>query len=359
MKKIALIGAGNGAQTMAADLASRGYEVNMYEQSAFIGKLGWLQESKTIRVTGVLNVTAKIAMLTDNLAEAIKDVTYILVVTPSFAHETIAEQLKGIIRKDQVLVLYPGAFAALVFKKILGDECPVIAEANNLPYDTRLKGEGLAFCSGINPINMAFFPADAKDKYYDDINDFIPIQYTYRDVLECGLSLVNPALHSGACVINIGMIEQQSRGGFHMYEHFTAGAAKLDVALDRERKEIGKALGYDLRPIEDFAGKPAGHQINWKELYMQMHGDVALTAISGPNDIWNRYLTEDCPNGLVPWVALGELCGVEAPTMRAIITIYSHIHERDWWQVGRKLDRLGLDGMTKEQVLEFVKTGKK
>ena len=90
-----------------------------------------------------------------------------------------------------------------------------------------------------------------------------------------------------------------------------------------------------------------------------MHGDVALTAISGPNDIWNRYLTEDCPNGLVPWVALAELCGVATPTMRAIITIYSHIHERDWWQVGRKLDRLGLDGMTKEQVLEFVKTGKK
>ena len=57
MKKIALIGAGNGAQTMAADLASRGYEVNMYEQTAFMGKLGWLKQSLTINVHGVLNVT--------------------------------------------------------------------------------------------------------------------------------------------------------------------------------------------------------------------------------------------------------------------------------------------------------------
>ena len=359
MKSVAIIGAGNGAQTMAADLVSRGYAVRMFEQPEYIGKLKGLREEKTIRVTGMIDVTAKIDFLTDNMAEAIEGVKYILIVTPSYAHETIANQLKGIIKKDQVLVLYPGAFGALVFKTILGDECPVVAESNNLPYDTRLKGEAVAFCSGINPINMAFFPADAKDEYFDDINDFIPIQYCYRDVLECGLSLVNPALHSGACVINIGMMEQPSRGGYHMYEHFTPGCAKLEIALDQERKAIGRALGYELRPIEDFAGKPEGHQITWKELYMQMHGDVSLTAISGPNDIWNRYLTEDCPNGLVPWVAIAELVGVEAPTMKAIITIYSHIHEIDWWKDGRKLDRLGLEGMTKEQVLEYVKTGKK
>ena len=359
MKKVAIIGAGNGAITMAADLNRRGYAVNMYDLPEFIGKNAVLRQTKTIRVTGVIDCVSHIEMLTDDMKEAIGDVTYVLVVTPSYAHESIAAKLKGVIRRDQVLVLYPGAFGALIFRKLLGDECPVVAEANNLPYDTRLKGDALAFCSGINPINMSFFPANAKDKYFDDINDLIPIVHVYRDVLECGLSLVNPALHSGACVINIGMIEQPSRGGYHMYEHFTPGAAKLDVALDQERKAVGRALGYDLRPIEDFAGKPAGHQINWKELYMQMHGDVSLTAISGPNDIWNRYLTEDCPNGLVPWAALAELCGVKVPTMHAVITIYSHIHERDWWAIGRKLDRLGLDGMTKEQVLEFVRTGKR
>ncbi len=356
---VALIGGGNGAITMAADLVSRGYSVRMYEQPEFIGNLAGLRQHKTIRVTGVLNVTAKIDILTDDMAEAIEGVTYILVVTPSYAHESIAAKLKGIIKKDQVLVLYPGGFGSLVFRQLLGDECPVIAEANNLPYDTRLKGDGLAFCSGMNPINMAFFPSDAKDTYFDDINGFIPIAHCYHDVLECGLALVNPALHSGAVVINIGMIEQPCRGGYHMYEHFTPGCAKLEIALDKERKEIGKALGYDLHPLEDVSDKPEGHQLTWQELYMRIHGDVSLTSISGPNDIWNRYLTEDCPNGLVPWVAIAQLCGVKTPTMEAIITIYSHIHEKDWWQEGRKLDRLGLDGMTKEEILAFVKTGKK
>ncbi|MEA3232928.1 MAG: hypothetical protein U9Q05_14325, partial [Thermodesulfobacteriota bacterium] len=31
-----------------------------------------------------------------------------------------------------------GAFAGLLFKTIFGDDCPVVAEANNLPYDIRL-----------------------------------------------------------------------------------------------------------------------------------------------------------------------------------------------------------------------------
>lgn len=38
-KTIAIIGGGNGAHTMAADLAMRGYRIRMYEDSAFIGKL--------------------------------------------------------------------------------------------------------------------------------------------------------------------------------------------------------------------------------------------------------------------------------------------------------------------------------
>lgn len=358
-RHIAILGAGNGAHTMAADLSSRGFHVRMFEQEAYLGKVEALQKTRHIDVSGVLNVSADIEMLTSDMREAISDATYILVVTPSFAHEALARALKGVVRKDQVLVLYPGAFGSLIFRSILGEACPVVAESNNLPYDTRLKGDCRVFCSGINPISMAFFPADAQEAHFDDLNQLIPIQYVYHDVLECGLSLVNPALHSGACITNIGMIEQPCRGGYHMYEHFTPAAAKIDIALDAERKRIGQAYGYDLRPIEDFANKPAGHQINWKELYMQMHGDVALTAISGPNDIWNRYLTEDCPNGLVPWSALGDAAGVETPTIDAIVTLYSHIHECDWWQTGRKLDRLGLEGLTVDQIKKFVKTGRR
>ena len=75
--------------------------------------------------------------------------------------------------------------------------------------------------------------------------------------------------------------------------------------------------------------------------------------------IWNRYLTEDCPNGLVPWSELGKLCGVPTPTMDAVISIYSLVHERNWRGTGIDLDRLGLAGMTVEEIRAYLKTGKK
>ncbi len=358
-KTIAVIGGGNGAHTMAADLVLRGFSVRMYEKTEYIDRLSELARTLTIHIDGVIKGSARIDMLTDNMDEAIDGVDYIAVTVPSFAHESIAYSMKNVIKKDQVIILYPGSFGSLVFKKTLGDDCPVIAEANNLPYDTRIKSPCKVFCSGINPINIAFFPAIAAEPYLNDIHKLIPFEYVYGDVLECGLSLVNPALHSGACLINIGMIEQPSRGAFHMYEHFTPGAAKIDVALDRERKEIGKAFGYNLRPIEDFAKKPKGHQISWKELYMQLRGDVALTVISGPDDIWNRYLTEDCSNGLVPWSALGDVCGVETPVMDAVVNIYSLVHERDWWAIGRNLEKLGIDNMSIKEIKQYLIEGEK
>ena len=71
-KTIAIIGGGNGAHTMAADLAMRGYRIRMYEDSAFIGKLSVLRDTLTIRCTGLLTGEGHIEFLTDDMAKAIE-----------------------------------------------------------------------------------------------------------------------------------------------------------------------------------------------------------------------------------------------------------------------------------------------
>ena len=355
---IAILGGGNGAHTMAGDLALRGYRVRMYEDAAFIDRLSVLQQTLTIRCKGLINGSGKIEMLTADMAKAIDGVKFIAVVTPSTAHVAVAQKLKGLVKKDQVILIYPGGFGALEFKKVLGEECPVIVQTNNLPYDTRIDGPASIYCSGMSPVSVAMFPADADRAILDEVMDISPFDKIYEDVLESDLSLVNPSVHSGPCLINIGAIEQQSlRGQFCMYEHFTFGAAKIDWAIDAERKAVGAALGYHLTPLEDFC-EPKG-ELKWQDIYQKMHGAPELTPITGPDTIWNRYLTEDCPNGLVPWSELGRLCGVPTPTMDAVISIYSLVHERDWRGIGIKLDTLGLDGMTAEEIRSYLKTGKK
>ncbi|MBN2395783.1 MAG: NAD/NADP octopine/nopaline dehydrogenase family protein [Candidatus Atribacteria bacterium] len=357
---IAVLGGGHGAHTMAADLVLRGFKVRMFELEEFIERMGNLPNTKKIQATGLINGVAKLEMVTSDIEATIADVKYIAIVTPSFAHEAYAKILKGKVNKDQIIILYPGAFSSLVFRNILGSEnCPVIAETNNLPYDTRLKGAGKVFVSGINPINIAFLPSDRSAELIDEMRELHPFEKVYEDVLECGLSIVNPSLHSGACLLNIGAIEQPSRGDFYLYEHFTPGAAKVDLAIDLERKAIGEKIGYKLRPIEDFAHKPEGYNWKWQDLYMQMHGDVGLTPISGPDDIYHRYLTEDCPFGLVPWSSLAKVVGVKTPVIDAIINLYCLIHERNWWEEGRKLNNLGIENMTVDEIKRYVKSGKK
>ena len=78
-KMIAVLGAGNGAHTMAGDLALRGYRVRMYEDTAFIGKLGVLRETLAIHCTGVVSGVGKIEMLTDDICQVINGVKYIAV----------------------------------------------------------------------------------------------------------------------------------------------------------------------------------------------------------------------------------------------------------------------------------------
>ena len=357
-KTIAILGGGNGAHTMAADLAMRGYRVRMYEDAAFIGKLSVLRETLTIRCSGLLTGEGKIDFLTDNMAQAIDGADYIAVVTPSTAHVAVAEKLRGLVKKEQVILIYPGGFGALEFKRVLGEECPLIVQTNNLPYDTRLNGPASIYCSGMSPVSVALFPADGDRSVLEDVMDISPYDKIYTDVLESDLSLVNPSVHSGPCLINIGAIEQQAlRGQFCMYEHFTFSAAKIDWAIDAERKAVGAAFGYHLTPLEDFC-EPKG-ELRWQDIYQKMHGAPELTPITGPDSIWNRYLPEDCPNGLVPWSELGHLCDVPTPTMDAVISIYSLVHERDWRAEGIGLAALGLDGMSVEQIKAYLQTGVK
>jgi opine dehydrogenase len=344
---------------MAADLKIKGHQVRLYETPAFKHQMEKVFETRTIEVRGLYDATAKLDLVTDDIDQAVKGADYVLLVTPAFAHADYAEALKGKLSPGQVVVIFPGAFATLVLRKVLGpDNLPVLVEANNLPYDTRLAGPGLCKLHGFNKINVAFLPAARSKDLLDQLRaDLFPFDKLYQDVLECGLAIVNPALHTGPCLFNISAIERPDFT-FFLYEHgFTPSAAKLDIALDNERKAVAKRLGYDLTPIEDFSGLPPNY--TWRDLYRGGHGDIALTPIAGPNDIWNRYLTEDCPFGLVPWSSIGALVGVPMPITNAIIDIYNIIHERDWRAVGNNAAKLGLEGLTPEGLSKYVKTGQR
>jgi opine dehydrogenase len=357
-KTVAILGGGHGAHAMAVDLISRGFAVNMYEMPQFARNLQGLFETKTIESSGQISGRFRLARVTSDIGEAIEGVKYIFVVTPAFAHEGYAKLLRGKANGNQVIVVVPGAFAGLLFKMVFGNqECPVIAELNNLPYDARVTEECKVTIHGFNPVGIAFMPADKGPELIDEMSAFRRYARIYSDVLEAGLSIVNPGVHTGPCLLSITAIENSSKRPFFLYEHgITPSACKLNIKIDNERKAVSKKLGYqNANPIEDFSGMDEG--FTWQDLYMRIHGNISLTPISGPHDIMSRYFTEDAPYGLVPWSAIGKVVEVETPVIDSIINIYNVVHERNWWEEGRTAKDLGLLGLTLAQIKEYVTTG--
>ena len=354
---VAILGGGHGAHAMAADLLSRGCGVTMFEMPQFRDTVRKLFETKAIRASGVVEGQFTLDGVTSDIDEAIDGVRFIFVVTPAFAHAAYASLLRGRVSADQVIVAFPGAFAGLLFRTVFADaDCPVVAEANNLPYDARLTGPGEVAIYGRNPVSIAFMPADKGSSLVAELRVLHPFEKVYSDVLEAGLSIVNPGVHSGPCLLSVTAIENSSKRPFFLYEHgVTPASCRLNVEVDNERKAIGKRLGYQLTPIEDFTGLAEG--FSWQDLYMRLHGNIALTPIAGPHDLNSRYFTEDAPYGLVPWSIIGKAVGVETPVIDSIINIYNVIHGRDWREYGRNSKDLGLDGLSVDQIMAYVRTG--
>lgn len=358
-KNVAILGGGHGAHAMAADLMSRGFTINLFEMAEFRHNIEQLFTTRTIESSGTVKGRFELNMVTSDLDQAIEGVKYILIVTPAFAHETYAKLLKGKVSSDQVVVIYPGAFAGLLFKSVFGDEpCPVIAEVNNLPYDTRVTGPAQVSIFGLNPVNVAFMPADKGPELIDEMRAIHNYERVYDDVLEAGLSIVNPGVHAGPCLTSISAIENWPKRSFFLYEHgVTPSSMKINRAIDLERKAVGQKLGYHLTPTEDFSGLKEGY--SWQDLYMAIHGNISLTPISGPHEVTSRYFTEDCPFGLVPWSILGKIVGVKTPTIDSVVNIYNLIHDTNWWEKGRNAEGLGVTDMTIGEIKSYVKTGNK
>ena len=144
---------------------------------------------------------------------------------------------------------------------------------------------------------------------------------------------------------------------FFLYEHgFQPSGLKIDVLLNKERLEIGRAFGYDIHALEDFAG--VDKIDSWEPMYAMGHGSHALTSIAGPNDIHYRYLTEDIPIALVCWASIADQLGIDTPIMDAVITLVGVAHDTNWFEKGRSAKALGLEGKGIEEIKRYAQTGR-
>ncbi len=359
-RPVTILGGGNTAFAVAANLTLRGFEVTLFE-------LPELEESvEPIRETGVINLVgvagegpARIHHVTTDIEEALAASELVLLIVPAYAHKPFAEACAPHLRQGQVVVVVPGTLGSLEWARILreaGAAEVTLAEVDTAPYVCRKTAPDTATIWGtVTSLGLGVLPATETERVRQMLEPLFPGIAPYPDAMACGLSAVNPVVHPAGVLMNAGRIEY-SRGEFYFYEEgVSPSVADVIMRVDAERRDIGRALGYDLLPANE-----AFHRAGFGpkgDLWAAINGSLMLTRLRAPGNLRNRWLTEDIPYGLATWSLLGAQLDVDTPLMRAFVDIGSIVMGFDGWTAGRGLEDLGVAGMGREELKEYLASG--
>jgi opine dehydrogenase len=345
-QRITVLGGGNTAFSMAANLALAGFEVLLWEHPDFAHTLDPIRDSLTIHRDGSGRTgAARLSGVTTDAAEALAWSEVLVCSVPSYAHQPFVEQLLPHLEPGHLLALLPGNLGALAVTRQLreaGIDGVIIAESDTAPYVCRKSAPDRAVIWGtVTGLGIGVAPASQTGEAMPVMRALFPGATAYGSALEAGLSALNPVVHPPGVLMNAGRIER-SRGEFWFYEEgVTPSVVKVIEALDKERLALGAALGLRLTPVAE-----AFHRAGFGpdgDLWATINGSRMLTALRAPGQVETRWLTEDIPYGLATWSLLGDRLGVETPVIDALVTLASATLGTDFRPETRGIDDLGME----------------
>lgn len=353
MKKprFAIIGAGNGGQSFVGHLGLLGFHASLWDIDP--QRVEDLSKNRRMAVSGAVNGTCDIPLVTNDIAEAIDGADIIMVVIPTVYQRSTIKSMVPYLKDGQALVLNPGATGgALEARAVLVEEgCKadvLVAETDTLIYACRSPQPGQAIIGGIKEsLSAAALPAKDTPRVVGLLNHAFAQFKAVSSVLMTSLNNANAMMHPAPTILNAGRIECKESFDYY-FQGVTPSLARVVETVDMERLAIGRALGVAVPSIHDFYR--TSYAACGKNLHEQLQQVKAYAGIKGPTSLNTRYIFEDLPTGLVPLSALGAAMGVPTPTMNALVELGNILLERNYWVEGRSLEKLGLAGLTPEQV---------
>ena len=361
--KFAVLGTGNSGQAFAADISLKGYSVNLAEVPEFEDNLRTIEKKGGIEISGeAANGFARLNMLTTDLKEAIKGVDIIIVGGSAYAHEPFSKALAHDFEDGQ-FILFTSNFGALRFRNWMQEAgvttrvTPV--ESMSLLYATRAIEPGVVACIGLKSnLPVAALPADRTAEFLDLINPVFPEFVAADNVWTTSVNNVNPIVHPPMVLFNAGRIEATGGKGWNLYaDGATECVTQVMMAMDAERMALLGLVSNDgvafKDSFENFYAKYSLGKQTLSECLMQspIHGNPAFPA---PSCIDTRYINEDLPFGLAPWSSIGRQWGVPTPNVDAVIRLVSTMLGKDYFVDGLTAEKLGLQGVTPEEVKALI-----
>ena len=357
-----MLGGGNGSFAAAGDFALQGHDVRLWRRDAKMVTAHRKAGSRIVLKDSNGQHDVQLALVTSDMAEAIRDAELILCPAPAFAQSDIARQLAPHLRDHQVAFLPPATFGSIILAsaaRAAGNRAKVsFAETGTLPWLTRKHGPfEVAITIRAKRLPVGVFPLDAADHALDVIGRAFPgIIEPCGDALSGALMNAGPIIHPPLIVMNAGPIEHFERWDIHK-EGTQAAIRRVTDALDAERISVREALGY---------GAPhfplAHHYATEGEIWMYGRGSHDRLTDSGD---WrerlvlreHRYMREDLRLGLSFLVSVAELAGVATPLAKSFLAIGGAICGEDFMKNGRTLASLGLGGLDRGQLQKLLREG--
>lgn len=351
--KISILGAGNAGCAVAADLSIKGHDVTLIKTSHSLhdDNFEYLLKNKGEMILDEFGTIkkSKIKKLSRDISD-IKGSKVVIIFVQTNYHLELIKKISRHIVDDQLILFNPGYLSSAYLLKYCSKNI-MIAEAESSFIDGRIHKPGyfkVSFRNVRNPIGI--YPKKRKIEAMNTL-DKLDEKITYLNcVLEASLHNPNLIVHTVGSIMSIPRIES-SKGNFNMYHEVYKEDSlytwNIVEKLDQEKKNILAEL--NLREISYLDAckyrNSENLDINSKDVFI----DYAQSeeAVSGPNDVRSRFITEDVPQGLVLLESLGNHLNLETPITSSLIEIASAALGENLRANGRTLEKLGKDNINK------------
>lgn len=310
------------------------------------------------------------------MSEALDGAGLVLVTVPAAGHKRFFEEMIPYLVDGQVVSIFPDNFGSLLLREMMrekGCDADVIVGGwSSMPYGTRKIEPGKVNCIvRTRELICDALPSKDGDEFFKILKDLPAFDGTIElkrgdTVIGVGLSNPNPVVHVPGSILNVGAMEVSEmegtlgipKGRYSMYKYgMSPSVSRVQLAFYQEERKIANAFGIKMVKYSD-------EQFFWKGSVMGVEywapfADVILPPIVGPLSIEDRYFTEDIPVGCNVRYQLAQKLSVDVPIIESMITLGSAICKRDFFEEGRSLKELGIDDLTKDQIIRCVREGVK
>jgi opine dehydrogenase len=357
-RRWAVIGGGNGGQSAAGHLGIMGFPVTLYD--VMQDTVDAINHQGGVHVDGAVKGFGKVLFATTDVEKAIEGAEIIMVILPALYHRSVAKNLAPHVKEDQIIFVHPGAtFGAFEFKQVFREEgCSekiVVAEAQSLLYACRLNKPGYASIKGVkNNLMVAAIPANKTRDVVEKLQEAFPGMIASKNVLDTSLSNLNAVMHPGPTILNVSMIESRYDWRYY-WDGITPSIGLFIENMDKERVALGALLGLEVQPVLKMYESLYG--VKAENLSDAVKQTKAYEEVMGQKRVDTRYVLEDIPMSLVPFVSMAKQFGTPFEMMECICKMGSFVLDRDLINSGRTMKRLGFEGLTVEEIVTYAETG--